>query len=961
MNSLIPVGVVAFAYAAGRWALVGGLAPGIRRSALARHTLALILGIAMLTPLLVVLAGSGLFHVRVIGIAGWIGTALALAHRPFRISDTRTFSIYDALVLVAAGIFAIAAASGRDETLGSGRDQQVYAESAVALSQRGEAASSYSLLDDADRRLVRRLEGVHVPGLTRGRNGIDQPITTTHPLGWPVWLALAHAAFGIQGLYAVNAAVFALGGLLFFVLLRRLATPLVALTGTCFLLALPSSLWIAGISLSEPLAMTLLLAVPLFGTAGTYRSRWMIALVLVAATLVRLDAALLIPASIAGAMLACAAMPTVKTLTAARRFALIQVFGLAVALLVYLIFFRGYLRSVLEESATIVIASVALTAAIVLLTPATMIALRRAIGAYPSRAIAIAAIIALFAYAAAVRPALQPFSIIRQASGLNGQRDFREESLVNLATYVSWPILLFALGGICLAIQRNWAVRGWLLRPLLLVFGIGPALLYLWAPQVSPDHPWAVRRFVPMVVPYVVLFAALFMHAVTRRLGRFGSVAGAVALVAPYTLIAAQYPPQNLLVRENRGITLQLTSIAEALPDGLIVNIGEDENIASALFLAYGRPVAVVAGGVESEVNIERVTEWIQAKSELGHSAWLLHGPRFWHTGADIHDQQKWSVSRLQLLASNRPPVTQQIVVQSQLILSRVDRLDPTFATRMFGGEKIWGAHDAGFFDSEVAPFGQFRYTDGFAWIEVPTAALLGAEALKVDLFSAAKRGASRSMSMFIDGRSAWTGRIYPGISTLRVPLSEISSKDIARIEILSQPVDAGDLNPDDPRVGLSVGLIGIRPLYANEPRPSGPGVQGFRSHLASLDLPSVPQRVSVGRAVDVVLDVSNTGAEYWPSVRELGTASKAVQIAIRWSRKGDSGAFVGDNRWALAVSMLPGDHTRLRVPLAPTGLDGGSLAPGEYEVWIGMVRETVGVFADNGDAVLSIPIVVVP
>ena len=58
---------------------------------------------------------------------------------------------------------------------------------------------------------------------------------------------------------------------------------------------------------------------------------------------------------------------------------------------------------------------------------------------------------------------------------------------------------------------------------------------------------------------------------------------------------------------------------------------------------------------------------------------------------------------------------------------------------------------------------------------------------------------------------------------------------------------------------------------------------------------------------------------------------------------------------------MLPGDYTRLRVSLAPIGLDGGSLAPGEYEVRIGMVRETVAVFADNGDAVLSIPIVVVP
>ncbi|MEO8565964.1 MAG: hypothetical protein ABI541_06235 [Betaproteobacteria bacterium] len=961
MNMLISTGVVAFAYVAGRWALAGGLAPGFRQSALALHTLALVLGVALLTPWLVILAGAGLFDAQVLGITGWIGAAIGVVRRPLSASDLRTFSVQDAFALAAAGIFAIAAASGRDETLGSGRDQQIYAESAVALSERGTSSSEYSSLDNADRRLVRSLGGVRVPGLTAVRNGFDQPIGTTHPLGWPVWLALAHSAVGIQGVYAANALVFALGGLLFFVLLRRLVAPGIALAGTCLFFALPSSLWIAGISLSEPLAMTLLLAVPLLGSAGIYRSRWRVAAILAAATLVRMDAALLIPAAIAAAMLAGAATPTLKNIVRARRFALIQVFSLAVALLVYLIFFWGYLDSVLEESAAIAAASVALTLAIGLATPTRVTMLRNAIGARHSRTLAIAAVIALFAYAAAVRPTLQPFAIIRQASGLDGQRDFREESLLNLATYLSWPILLFALAGVCLAIQRNWAVRRGLLWPLLLVIGIGPALLYLWAPQVSPDHPWAFRRFVPTVVPYVLLFAAFCVHALTRRLGRVGAMAGAVALLAPYALIVSGYPLQQILMRENRGVTGQLTSIARELPDGLIVNIGGDEEIASALFLAYGKPVAVVAGRAQNTDNIERVTKWIKAKLQLGHPAWLLHGPELWRDGVEIHDQREWWITRSRLLVSNRPPATQRITVQSQLILSRVNRLDPTFATRMFGGERIWGAHDGGFFDCEIAPFGQFRYTDGQAWIDVPAEALRGAQALKVDVFSYAKQGASHWISVLVDGQPAWTGDVGPGVSTLRVPVSGVIAGDIARIGILSQAVDPAEMNANDPRANLSIGLIGIRPLHADEPRASGPGVDGFRSHLASIGLPSEPERIPAGHSVDFVLDVTNTGREYWPSARELGSPANAIQIALRWYRKGNRSEFVGDNRWGLSVSMLPGDRTRLQVPLAPIGLDGKPLPPGEYDVHVGMVRETVALFADNGDEVLSIPVVVAP
>ena len=109
------------------------------------------------------------------------------------------------------------------------------------------------------------------------------------------------------------------------------------------------------------------------------------------------------------------------------------------------------------------------------------------------------------------------------------------------------------------------------------------------------------------------------------------------------------------------------------------------------------------------------------------------------------------------------------------------------------------------------------------------------------------------------------------------------------------------------------------------------------------------------------MLDVRNIGNEYWPTVRELGGPAGAVQIALRWYRRDKPAAFVGDNRWPMSVSLLPGDRTRVRVPLVPIGLDGRPLPPGQYEVNVAMVRETVALFSDNGDAVLSIPVVVTP
>ncbi len=375
--------------------------------------------------------------------------------------------------------------------------------------------------------------------------------------------------------------------------------------------------------------------------------------------------------------------------------------------------------------------------------------------------------------------------------------------------------------------------------------------------------------------------------------------------------------------------------------------------------------MALIDGNLSSVTNVEQVTKWIEAKAELGRPAWLLHGSELWRTGLRISQASEWWLTRQFLVPTSRPPVTARARQDLQLILSRVDGLDPSFATRMFGGERVWGAREGGFFGADVAAFGTFRYTDGNAWIEVPAEALRNAEALKLDVFSYANEGAQRRLHVTIDNESAWTGSVSAGVSTLRVPISKPLHGDLARIGLISEPLDPMEIpmerSEHDSRVGIGIGLIGIRPLRAGEPVTSNPGMQGFRSRLALVGLPPGALPMPANGETNLVLDVENAGAAYWPTVRELGGPVGAVQIALRWHRRDQKEPFLGDNRWPLTISMLAGDRLRLKVPLKPIGLDAKPLPPGEYDVRIGMVRETVALFADNGDAVLSIPVVVTP
>ncbi len=113
-----------------------------------------------------------------------------------------------------------------------------------------------------------------------------------------------------------------------------------------------------------------------------------------------------------------------------------------------------------------------------------------------------------------------------QGLAVDGTRSYDELSLHWLAWSVGWLIVAAAVAGAALltvivlrsAVARQAGEPGafppgagsdrsismWVPSLVLLV---GSTALTLWRPGISPDHPWADRRFVPVVLPGVILLA----------------------------------------------------------------------------------------------------------------------------------------------------------------------------------------------------------------------------------------------------------------------------------------------------------------------------------------------------------------------------------------------------------------------------------------------------------------------
>ena len=133
-----------------------------------------------------------------------------------------------------------------------------------------------------------------------------------------------------------------------------------------------------------------------------------------------------------------------------------------------------------------------------------------------------------------------------QALPIDGGRTYAEHSVGWLGWYVGPVTLLAAVGTLVVLARRagQWWSSGSSVVPAWLpptVVGVGSAVLTLYRPGITPDHPWADRRLVPVLLPVVVLAAVAGLARVTalararRSAGLFAAVpaVGVVALLVP--------------------------------------------------------------------------------------------------------------------------------------------------------------------------------------------------------------------------------------------------------------------------------------------------------------------------------------------------------------------------------------------------------------------------------------------
>jgi hypothetical protein len=496
------------------------------------------------------------------------------ARRPGATPDRTTSWVRMAAVAVAL-VATVVNGALPGEHMQTGRDGGTYTATA------GWIASDGGLIIDADRPPFDDREGLGY--FAAGFHEIvpDGPLYAQFMHAFPAMMATVDLAAGLDVMVRTNALLGGLALLALYAFAERLTRPVPALLTQVALACTLVFTYFTRAPFSELLMMGLLFAgLWALDQAVALRDRatgFAAGLLLGGTFLARLDGLVVL------LMLALALLPPVVT-GRLRRVAPAALAGVAttsaVAMVDLFVFAPFYVDLHVEFLVPLGLAF--LTVAGVAVAVRTAPGRRIVAAVLRQRArIAVGAavlIVAAGVYAYVVRPAITvdvwertlPIGFLQQREGelVDETRTYAEHTARWLGWYLGLPTLVAGLAGWAWMTRETIARRSGRLVPFLLTFS-GLTTLYVWRPSITPDHIWADRRFLPVVLPGLLLCALWLVDRLWTRTSastvqRPARIAlGALALLIVLLPLRTTAPVATL--REEAGFAADVTAACDRL------------------------------------------------------------------------------------------------------------------------------------------------------------------------------------------------------------------------------------------------------------------------------------------------------------------------------------------------------------------------------------------------------------
>lgn len=810
ISAVLAAGVFVAVPAVGRWVL-GPLRAPI--PVIARPSLWICAGIAVWSIPLLGSAVVGVYHAEAIGALGWGAVAALLLTGRLGRPRIPRLGRWDIVVLVGVLVASALVGAYPADPFATGRDMGVYANHAVYVVNHARLDVPYpwAATDVAPPGFV-EYAGVHLT---------EPTMTVRFGHLYPTWLAQMFATAGYEGLVRLNAVLGILSLLAIYGVGRRFLNGAIAALGTLFLAFNPSQIWTTRNTLSEiPTQLLMwvgLLLMIAYLARGQPRIGVWAGIFLGLAAVVRIDSLLLVPLLLAGhALWSVFARRERLTPYASWKPVYLGAVPLFVIAGVYYAFFSTpYLVDLGGQMRQIAILS-AIGAGVLVLVGLPAMA-RRARSIVSSHAFGIAVLLGVVlaaGYTYYVRPVLPPLQLI-DAPGhpLDGLRTYVETTLPTLGTYLTPHVIWAGVAGWWLAFfaaaRRGRAV---VLAPLLTV-ALGFSAAYLWNPYVSPDHFWAVRRFVPAVIPAFVLFAGFGLMVAVRRFPRRARLVVYGVTAALLVVNTALTGLPTYFVTERQGAYAALAEFSGSLsPDTTylaLTNHFDAYAWVTPLYLAFDRRV-VALDGTTDDGRSEAIRRLRSAAADRPLPVVLTRA-----TAMDAIQGVRTALLPVPIVAIQQSLTLPRVTFRDNVMLSAVLATGLSTTSVTFGAEPTWLAAESGFYFPLVMDGHPVRWTDGHAHLAIPVEGSTSASRMSISIASTGPEGTS--LRLVLNGSTLFDGELPPGPWASEFDVARLEVGSVAELEIISSTFVTGDAKSDAEDKPMGVLVSGVMLLGDDE------------------------------------------------------------------------------------------------------------------------------------------------
>jgi hypothetical protein len=380
------------------------------------------------------------------------------------------------------------------------------------------------------------------------------------------------------------------------------------------------------------------------------------------------------------------------------------------------------------------------------------------------------------------------------------------------AWYLSWPLVLLLPVAVvdAAALRQRRAADGaaWFV---VCVF-LAAAVQQLHNPQDQDFglHLWTMRRFIPVIVPAIILMVTATVVRACRR-AAMGRVTAVAVLGGLLVLVAW---PSPAVVRQPfwEDGALMSRELAEDFPEDAVVLVGRDlagTHVQTTIDYLHGVDAVLVQRAPDAGVWAPQIARWLAA----GRRTFLLAGRADTHIPVRGLSLRAFASRRLQvtLLETTtgrlpRRPATRRLALDAYEFVADAEASERAVVVGNYSSDALFRLEGFHLPEIDAATGATFRWTRARAAINVPRA-----PAYVVRLSGARPAGApAATVRILLDGREVQVSQLPSGPVdvTVRNP-GDVGDGDVL-LEILAPTFNPLRLGISDDGRNLGVRVYSI-------------------------------------------------------------------------------------------------------------------------------------------------------